>query len=186
MERLKPRRRCGFYSSHVNTYSGKHRRRNDRDVSRMRYYKRVAFSDKNTYHLIPASSAESNSSLHYTRSDYHRFKDSALEEIRELKSRTATLSTKQAVSLLYQPSYSEQAFPDDAVSSMHRTPFLFPLRESDHPLSRILRVVSVTYQTASLKQEATSLTRSVMILIPKGADIIAAMGKHLHQSIEVQ
>lgn len=184
MERSSPRRRCYFLSSknllvgHRKCFKNDHPRKllGVLTQSRKKTHRKVAFSGMNTYYVIPPSTENSTVPLHYTPDDYLRFKNSAMEEIREIKSKNTYISTKQAVSILYQPTYAIEDVSQDTIevspqasSMMNRIPFLFPLQDSHHPLHRVLKVVSVTYQAHALQNATMSLTRSVMILIPSGA-----------------
>ena len=65
--------------------------------------KRVKFSEELSHHCIQSSSESAPHRLHYTHSEYLRFKCSAVEEIRQLKLKYQDITTKQVISLLYQP-----------------------------------------------------------------------------------
>ena len=65
--------------------------------------KRVKFSEEVSCRKIENKSLGAELPLHYSYTDYSRFKSSALEEIRRMKLKYRDLSTKQVISMLYQP-----------------------------------------------------------------------------------
>jgi hypothetical protein len=64
--------------------------------------RRVSFSDLNEYHVLPMEMS-SKKIIWYSRDDYEYFKSMAFEEIKHVKKTNLHLTTREILTILYQP-----------------------------------------------------------------------------------
>ena len=121
--------------------------------------KRVKFSDDVSYQKIENSSAAAEHSLHYSHSDYYKFKFSAIEEIRRMKLKYQDMSTKQVIRMLYQPATRDHNSlnfeSSDTLSSISPRPHVI--------------IIPGTTKTQLSEDGTTSFIRTAVFLFRKGS-----------------
>lgn len=134
--------------------------------------KRVKFSEELSHHCIQSSSESAPHRLHYTHADYLRFKFSAVEEIRQLKLKYQDFTTKQVISLLYQPT------PEKSKES------LTSRDDSSNPLARRnLIIIPGSTITQTIGNGTTAIIHTALFLFRNKSNGVKAIESTVTKSV---